>query len=707
MSIASDFYTTDKTIVAGETTYEFTKPVTDLYNVNDDFDNSITYAKCNVPVIDVSHALGGSNKGWNWESFTFDNGGTAFFKPSNDNTDGTTNVLFAIAECGRGVQGYDHSLQWGKTNNSDTVMNVNASYIRFLKNGEFKNFCSWITFNGYKISDNMAPVTISITDLYENADDYLISGIRNYVTNYKNTTSTSQNSFFPVFILDDNIYTGVFTLKNLFNHHSTPNINMKNKAISGGNSAFLYANLDRNYLREFDTPDLRLTDIDTTWDKNNPVDTTNYHILGENDKVIIRGKYGASYNNTTGEITAFSFSNTERLVKGSYALKLLAYTGVFYTDDTPNGKPWEAFNSHVYCGYMASNGITTGVMLRGEDIEESDTAQKKYRIDNNSFDPNYNPVSDDDIIKSMKSNTSDGIHGRITYYTLNDVQFKSFCDDVSEITDDPNIMNNLVCCYTVPRLCEPLTTTTNMPIKIGGHTLTTHGNKVITQNTYTIASFNVPSRHNNAYDTLTKYYLYTPYTDVIPLNYKCYGRTITVELHPSIPDVTASLTVKADGMIIFKQGISLGNAIPVVTENNAEKNNAIIQSGIKYAGSALSFAGGIATGNPIAIGGGALGIVSSTVNAMNAVTTTHNHSYGSNTGSSIWLMPSKVYLIEHVVKLDKPDNFAHTVGNLCNKAITLYAGMGFTQLQNPRINTSLTVSEKTELNQMLEKGVIL
>lgn len=58
-------------------------------------------------------------------------------------------------------------------------------------------------------------------------------------------------------------------------------------------------------------------------------------------------------------------------------------------------------------------------------------------------------------------------------------------------------------------------------------------------------------------------------------------------------------------------------------------------------------------------------------------------------------------------RIDKPDNYDHTVGKVCNKTGELSTFSGFTVCENPHINFSALESEKEEIKRLLEQGVIL
>ena len=57
--------------------------------------------------------------------------------------------------------------------------------------------------------------------------------------------------------------------------------------------------------------------------------------------------------------------------------------------------------------------------------------------------------------------------------------------------------------------------------------------------------------------------------------------------------------------------------------------------------------------------------------------------------------------------IDKPTNYDHTVGKVCNKTGQLSSFHGFTVCDNPHIHISALEDEKSEIKALLEQGVIL
>ena len=414
------------------------------------------------------------------------------------------------------------------------------------------------------------------------------------------------------------------------------------------------------------------------------------------------------YSNTTyttdvagiGAYYKFSYKNGGIIYGwyGDYALDYLSRYGLYF-HDTRTNKDYKP---------IISGGWVTGY---------TDDLTTPSEIDDYTYEGGTShdiqpappvPPAQDEISGMDVDMLGTGMTGAVKYYTMDNAGMSTFMSALEDATaEHPNIADGFISATYIPRVLDSVVTATSMGITVKGVTLSANGNKVITQKPLLLASFNVPSRHHNAFDNLTKYFIYTPFTDVIPLNYKCYGRKIDVYMFPSIQDCTADIVIQCAGLTIAKQTVSMGSSLAIAVENSAEKSTAIVNACCKYLGSAGAFAGGVATGNVLSTGAGAVGIVASTVNVMNTIGNSYIHSYGTTTGTTISIKPNNICMIEYVAELDKPSNFASATGNLVNKEMTLSQGMGFTKIGNPRINTNLTAPEYAELINTLESGVIL
>lgn len=598
--------------------------------------------------------------------------------------------------------------QTGMSEDDKTPRKMNGD-ISFAGNFNTKDirFMPTITAHTINASGKLSSASqVSLNDIYDNPDGYAIADFTSFRYYIRSGSSSVTLGAGPVVAINDGNIVGYTSLKNFINER-TWSMQFGGAHSETGTTGLTYKMIDKKPYVMFNAPSFQIPDWNYTEHISQstvPPELLEYTTIAENGTWIIQSRWAVSFRNTTEkEISGLTYQ-MRACLKGRAFLKILAHLGIYIWSGSQSD--FDEITDNVYIGYMNPDGTTTGELLRGENITRSDTKNKDYNTSNTDYDPNKNPMPNTDSISDMTSNSESGITGATTYYKMDNVTLSMLMSEIND-SDDINIMNHFVCCYNIPKLLDSLTYGTNMCIKIGKTTLNTTADKLITQKTVLLDTINVPVRHGNAFDTLTKYYLYTPFTGVIPLDYKCYGRTLKIELHPSIIDLTATLTVKADGLIIYKQNVALGSTQAVTVENNAEKQTSIINACAKYAGSAVGLGTGIVTGNALTIIGGTIGTISSTVNVMNALNASYNHNYGANVGTTLSLMPNSIYLIEYIVQTDKPDNFSQINGNLTNKTMTLTSGIGYTKLDKPRISTDLTAVENAELIQLLESGVIL
>lgn len=710
MGKISDFYTNGKTTITKtidgvQHTFTCTKTLNELFtNPVDDFDDSICLSFCsNNERVNTARRYYNSNSNNNFNIAWHDDPNaplySAYYK-ENVTGEPVDFIGTALLYCGDNVPPDEEmfSLTDLKTGHNVTISSSLFNNTRFLLdvNGHGLNdlYISWSQARSHS-------GTSYTSEGYTGKITPTVRIIRNLMTTTKSNMSIGSNcNVIPVLFIKFKNQTYITTASALYPY------------------LYCWYN-DKNYrINNFDTfnaPFTQSTATDKTWcgafkdDENNmyldmlgnfdlPEQPTVFPFTSDSDYVVGSARYSSSSSSWScqwllnPELTQYN--------ENMFGLKWITSTEY----DTP-----QSLYDNMKLPYMDQYAdIDCEKWITGLDtIKTSDSKNVDMNYDKT---PDITPPSkrdNPDKIDKMNSNSVMSIYGRVKYYKMTSTELAGMLSEIEELDDD-KAMNCFVSCYHVPMLSDHICEySAGINIRVASHTLTQTADHIVGNKTYTIASFNVPAHHNNAYDTLTKYYLYTPFTDVIPLDYKCYNRNITVELHPSIQDITASLTVKSDGTIIHKQTVSLGSSLSIAVENNAEKQQALIGACSKYTASAMATLGGFMTGNIPAIAGGALGVISSTSNVMNALNRNYIHSYGTNTGASIGLLPSGVYLIEHIVKLDEPANFGATVGYLTNKKLELSVNMGYTKMDKPRIECGLTAPEMTELISMLENGVIL
>lgn len=207
------------------------------------------------------------------------------------------------------------------------------------------------------------------------------------------------------------------------------------------------------------------------------------------------------------------------------------------------------------------------------------------------------------------------------------------------------------------------------------------------------------------------YSIYIPFCGRIPIkgNIVC-GREITVTYYPDVPTCSLTAVVTCGGSTIAITRGTFGSQIPV-TSNGSDRKTASVIGNVApiITGIGLGIAG-IATGGiGLAIAGGSA-VVGGLLNSAKDSVQSYGYSTGSSGDSSFFGAGTRCQYYANYMQLDSVvDNstFGHTVGYLCNEVGTLNNFHGFTVVSNPHIKISATSTEKEEIKQLLEQGVIL
>lgn len=223
-----------------------------------------------------------------------------------------------------------------------------------------------------------------------------------------------------------------------------------------------------------------------------------------------------------------------------------------------------------------------------------------------------------------------------------------------------------------------------------------------------IGGLSLPRPHNNFLD-------YEPYTEVeifVPLcgwtkiPAYCLGHNVSVQYLVDATTCSVKGIVSCDGITVAEMQGVFGSSVPFTSIQSGLKNGAQIQSLIGAVTNVGLMGVGIAMENPLLIAGGASGLISNVT--QTAVTAQSNYvstvgSMGDKTafGNGVQCQYKITTPLE-----DIPSDYGARIGFVVNKAMKITAGMGFTVLSDPLINASCTDSEREELRELLQKGVI-
>lgn len=269
------------------------------------------------------------------------------------------------------------------------------------------------------------------------------------------------------------------------------------------------------------------------------------------------------------------------------------------------------------------------------------------------------------------------------------------------------------------------------PIKIrmsNGELWTTgvEGHIVDTQvSAFSFPDIHIKKRYNNFldYSPYATHEIFIPMCGWLTLPDIAVDRTISVTYLPDIESMKCRAVVSVvddDGdkcVIGVKDGI-MGAEVPFTNLNHSVWLANLITNAADVAGEMVTGAIGAgftkttakgATYRPyegftIGMAGGLPGAVG---NALLSGNVNRTHVVGSN-GNRTGFSDGECVMIKSTYhKIDKPDNYDHTIGKVCNKTGQLSEFNGFTVCDNPHINISALDEEKEEIKRLLEEGVIL
>lgn len=242
-------------------------------------------------------------------------------------------------------------------------------------------------------------------------------------------------------------------------------------------------------------------------------------------------------------------------------------------------------------------------------------------------------------------------------------------------------------------------------------------------------AFRIQRKYNNFldYSPYATHELFIPMCGWVTLPDIAVDRDIIVTYIPDIESCKCRAVVSVvsnseddngNGCVIAEKDGIMGSDVPFSNVGHSLFVGDAIINGANVAGEAITMAIGAgftktgAKGNTFkpyegfTLGGagtlpGAIGnaLVSGNINRTHFMTGNSTKT-GFSDGESI--IVKSVYHIP-----DMPENYAHTVGLVCNKTGQLSEFNGFTVCDNPHITFSALEAEKEEIKRLLEEGVIL
>lgn len=242
---------------------------------------------------------------------------------------------------------------------------------------------------------------------------------------------------------------------------------------------------------------------------------------------------------------------------------------------------------------------------------------------------------------------------------------------------------------------------------------------------FSFPDIHIKKRYNNFldYSPYATHEIFIPMCGWLTLPDIAVDRTISVTYLPDLESMRCRAVVSVvdeDGdkcVIGVKDGI-MGAEVPFSNLNHSVWLANLITNAADVAGEIVTGAIGAGFTKTNAKGGtyrpyegftiGMAGTLPGAVgNALLSGNVNRTHVVGSN-GNRTGFSDGECVMIKSTYhKIDKPDNYDHTIGKVCNKTGQLSEFHGFTVCDNPHINISALDEEKEEIKRLLEEGVIL
>jgi len=406
------------------------------------------------------------------------------------------------------------------------------------------------------------------------------------------------------------------------------------------------------------------------------------------------------------------------MVSFKFVVKILQSIGCYISVNSKQNKIFsdDALKNDADCiiGEMDSNGVPTFKWLTAVQRETSVSPNltPEWKTSNSSYSPD-NPSKQVD--GTVYNNVFGANSGGIRYYIMDSTQYIAFNNWLNgDLPDGFEPMKSIVNMSYQPWKSDTSEIGVQHDITIGGQQTTLDMYPLYNSTSkHFLGSFDVPHFNNNYLD-------YAPYTDItvyiplcgeipLPTNIVM-GNTINCYI------ITDTITGSATGIVTcfyngkeIQVGTKTGTFTQTMPLSSAElglKKQAELQAGLAVASSIGAATLGVATGNPLALVGGAMGVIASATNAMLASNTNRSQVIGGVSDVINFNMPTQCYIRITSPEIDEPSNYGHTVGYMLNETMSISECSGFTVCNNVDTSgLSCNQSAKDRIKRLLETGI--
>lgn len=406
------------------------------------------------------------------------------------------------------------------------------------------------------------------------------------------------------------------------------------------------------------------------------------------------------------------------------------------------------FPTNVYRGEVLEDGTTTGRMFQGEDAEQQPWDTIDYTpVIPTPTPPGPGPInppdegdwgSDIPYTIFQMGNSPFSNFEQLDYNGLEEFMAKlwhapqTFWESLSATKElSANLNDYLISCRAYPIFVNGGAAHHDIYLGVGGKI--TLNNTIYTPsivNLCACGSITVGRPYGNFldYNPYTSASIYLPFAGQFEINPKyIYDTQLNLMLWVDLTDGSGVWVLRnlAHNYPILIKQCKVGIDIPISGQDAAQKSSNIINATLNTAQHALTSvnritgiatqvgtaiaSGGISGGSGINIGteaaGMALAGLSDSVNMAMANKELPYYTTGS-AGAAAAEACSEPYITLRTPLCENPANFAHTVGNLYNKAALISSLSGFTTCRNVDVSgiSQATDKEKAQIKQILESG---
>lgn len=428
------------------------------------------------------------------------------------------------------------------------------------------------------------------------------------------------------------------------------------------------------------------------------------------EKEVGRTQYGANY-----VATYCSSVDVHSWIQFMNSTGLRYYDGGAFTNIND-------IKANVYMGVMDNDGITDcNSRIKGwAEIENSDLPnvhRNGYEWDvTDPTRPPVDPTKDDTVKMEIGGYYTAG--GLVNYYSLVNTPEYRPLDLLSAnlsswdyVATGKDVLKNLVSLKAFPLSRDLLCRGTTKEITIAGTQTGVNGQTVdSTYGIINLGTISIPHRYNDFrdYAPYTKIEVCVPFCGWVSLPSHCMGRTIDVKMTYDI--ITGSCTVYVildDNTIVAQACGCIAYDIPFTADAVGMKTAGMINGITGVAGSALSLGTGLVSGNIVGSASGIIGLANSVTQTICANNANYTEVKGNTGDSNNFAGVKKCYLKITYPVSEVPNGYGKTVGYLYNKNVTLTNNLGYTKTANTKISGNMMETEKLEIINLMENGVIL